>query len=383
MPANLPPEARAKWMRVARARTKEEKLQALIEFLSAVPKHKGTEKLVKQVRRQIARLKREIELEKVKKRGSRPSLFVEKEGAFQVVLLGLPNTGKSTIFRRLTGVEVRCGEAFFETKRPIPGMAVWEGLDVQLVDTPSLVEALESERNSLITALAYNADALLLVVDGSREPLRQLRFMEELLSRRGITIRMTGPRVRIERRRSGGIVVVGPRELREEAAKLLRSYGIHHALVWIEGHAKLEDVESALLRSTAYKPAAVLVTKVDLNPRALEKVREAVGHDILALGATLNTCRDRLMGPLFKYMLNKLGLIRVYTRNPKTGEVGAKPLVVKSGTRVIDVARIIHSRLSKGFRYALVWNDERLKFSPMRVGRDFELHDGDIVEIVA
>ncbi len=40
MPANLPPEAKAKWLKVMEAKTPEEKLKALEEFLSAVPKHK-------------------------------------------------------------------------------------------------------------------------------------------------------------------------------------------------------------------------------------------------------------------------------------------------------------------------------------------------------
>ncbi|WP_243679512.1 hypothetical protein [Vulcanisaeta souniana] len=40
MPANLPPEAGKKWEKVMEAKTPEEKLRALEEFLSAVPKHK-------------------------------------------------------------------------------------------------------------------------------------------------------------------------------------------------------------------------------------------------------------------------------------------------------------------------------------------------------
>ncbi|WP_187148161.1 hypothetical protein [Thermofilum adornatum] len=49
------------------ARTPEEKLQALQEFLSAVPKHKGTERLRMQVTRQMAALKKELEERKKKK----------------------------------------------------------------------------------------------------------------------------------------------------------------------------------------------------------------------------------------------------------------------------------------------------------------------------
>ncbi|MCD6358221.1 MAG: TGS domain-containing protein [Thermoproteales archaeon] len=383
MPANLPPQAKAKWLKVMEARTKEEKLKALMEFLSAVPKHKGTEKLVMHVRRQIARLRRELELERARRRGGGgPSLFVEKEGDVQLVMLGFPNSGKSTLFTMLTGVEVARGEAPFETHRPQPGMFMWEGLEVQLVDTPSLVHSPSSARNSQIMALAYNADALALVVDATQGVTSQLSLLEDMLREKGITIREEEPRVVIERRRSGGVVVMGGHLRIDEVARLLRSYGIYHALVKVEGPATLDDVEAAILGATAYKPALVMVTKVEQRPEAIkEAAKAASGLEVVGVG--LNTRPEEVKARIVSYLLDRLGLIRIYTRNPKTGEVSKKPLVVRRGARVEDVARRIHSRLSKEFRYALVWNERRLKFSPMRVGRDFELGDGDVVEIVA
>lgn len=273
MPANLPPDARAKWLKVMEARTKEEKLQALMEFLSAVPKHKGTEKLVMQVRRQIARLREEIEQEKAKRRGGGgPSFFVEKEGDVQLVLLGFPNSGKSALFGALTGLEVASSEAPFETEKPQPGMMVWEGLEVQVVDTPSLVPSEGSPRNSQILALAFNADALALVVDATQNPTAQLAFVESLLRARGVALREEKKRVVIEKRSSGGVSVVGGRLKQSEVAALLRDYGIYHALVWLTGEATLDDVEAAVLEMTAYKPAVVIVSKSEMAPGALAEV---------------------------------------------------------------------------------------------------------------
>jgi ribosome-interacting GTPase 1 len=383
MPANLPPQAKAKWLKVMEARTKEEKLQALMEFLSAVPKHKGTEKLVMQVRRQIARLREEIEREKAARRrgGGAPSFFVEKEGDVQLVLLGLPNSGKSTLFKALTGLEAACGEAPFETERPQPGMMEWEGLHVQLVDTPSLVPSESSPRNSQILALAYNADALAIVVDATQDPLAQLEFVERLLRARGVVLREEEKRATIERRSSGGISVVGGRLNPSEVAALLRDYGIYHALVRLSDNATLDDVEAAVLELTAYKPAAVIVTKTEKAPGAAAEVASAAqGLKVLEFGFEASNALREELG---RFLLEKLNLIRVYTRNPKSGEVSAKPLVIRRGARVEDVARIIHSRLYKEFKYALIWNERRLKFSPVKVGRDFLLDDMDVVEIVA
>ncbi len=91
MPANLPPEAKAKWLKVMEAKTPEEKLKALEEFLSAVPKHKGTENLVHWARRRMAQLRREIEERRVKERslrsGGGANIYVEKEGDARWLLL--------------------------------------------------------------------------------------------------------------------------------------------------------------------------------------------------------------------------------------------------------------------------------------------------------
>ena len=382
MPANLPPQAKAKWKKVEEARTKEEKLQALIEFMSAVPRHKGTEKLLMQVRRQIARLREEIELEKAKRKGSRRgrSLFIEKEGDLQLILLGFPNVGKSTLFKALTGIDVPCSEVPFETEHPQPGMVKWDGgVEVQMVDTPSLVPSQSASRNTLSLSLAYNADGLVILVDATQDPIEQFVNVETMLRSKGITIREEKKKVTIERRRSGGISVVGGRLKVGDVANLLREYGIYHALVWLTDEATLDDVETAILETTAYKPAILVVTKSDLNPDASRKLRETLSW-IKVIDFNMNNL-EFVKNEISEYFFRKLDLIRVYTR--KDGVVSSKPLVLKRGARVADVAERIHSRLVREFRYALVWNEHRFRFSPINVGPEFNLEDLDIVEIVA
>jgi ribosome-interacting GTPase 1 len=80
MPTNLPAEAKRKWAEVAATRNPSEKLRLMEEFLSLVPKHKGTAKLCAQVKKQMAVLRREIEERKHKKAGrGGPRFFIEKE----------------------------------------------------------------------------------------------------------------------------------------------------------------------------------------------------------------------------------------------------------------------------------------------------------------
>jgi len=51
LPANLTAEAKAKWNKVQQATKGKEKIVALQEFLSAIPKHKGNERLRAQTKR--------------------------------------------------------------------------------------------------------------------------------------------------------------------------------------------------------------------------------------------------------------------------------------------------------------------------------------------
>ena len=60
MPTNLPPDAKQKWIEVTQTRNPENKLVLMQEFMSLVPKHKGTDNICKQVKRQMSQLKETI-----------------------------------------------------------------------------------------------------------------------------------------------------------------------------------------------------------------------------------------------------------------------------------------------------------------------------------
>ncbi len=79
MPTNLTVYAKKKWNEVVLAKTPQEKLEKLQEFLSLIPKHKGTEKLCAQTKTKIAQLRKEIEEKKRQRKGlGGPRFFLEK-----------------------------------------------------------------------------------------------------------------------------------------------------------------------------------------------------------------------------------------------------------------------------------------------------------------
>jgi len=75
--------------------------------------------------------------------------------------------------------------------------------------------------------------------------------------------------------------------------------------------------------------------------------------------------------------------MRVFTKQIHSDGYTPKPLVVREGSTVGDVAKLIHSSLYENFKYAVVWRREAYPKWPKRVGLEYRLKDGDVVEIHA
>ncbi len=387
MPANLTPEAQAKLAKYSEAKTLEEKIRALEEFLSVAPKHKGAENLLLWARKRLAELREELEERRRKKTGGGgPRIFVEKEGAAQVAVIGPPNTGKSLLVHRLTGARTRVADYPFSTTLPVPGMLPFKDIYFQLVDAPPLSRD-ASQYIPRVTGLVRNADAVIIVVSLEDDALSQYLEIKQILSEHGIFVEKPRGTVRIEKGGEHGVQVLGTGKIIDgtvkDVEKLLAGYRIYRAKVYIEGEVSLDDIEMAVLRSSVYKPAIILANKADL-PQAASNYRplyEYVKRNrdksiwLLPVSARTGYNLDKIGEILFK----RLDLIRVYTKRPN-GEVSKTPVVLRRGATVRDLAEHIHSDLIEYFEYAKIWGPSA-KYPGERVGLDHVLSDGDIVEI--
>jgi len=388
MPTNLPAEAKRKWAEVSATKNPKEKLQLMQEFLSLVPKHKGTAKLCAQVKKQMATLRREIEEKKQRKAGKGgPKFFIEKEGAAQIAIIGLTNVGKSSLLRAVTNAKVEVSPNPYTTREPIPGVLNYHDIQFQIVEAPALMEGSADGRawglQSL--ALARNADGLILMVDLSQEPVGQLSLILSEMEKARISVNKPKARVEIEKKFMGAglrIILIGNLTdcTIKDVEELLRSYKVTDAIVKIYGEATLDNVEDAIFESTVYKPTIIVANKIEAEnaEKNLKQLEAYIGGKLPILPVSckngLNT--ERLGEILFK----TLDIIRVYTKEPGEREFSKKPFTLKRGSTVYDLAKNIHSDFSKNFSFAKVWS-KRLIFSPQKVGAGFILEDGDIVEI--
>ncbi len=384
MVTNLPPEARSKFAKYQEARTPEEKLQALQEFLSAVPKHKGTENLVRWARRRMAELREEIEGKKSRKGGGRSSVFtIERSGAAQLILIGFTKAGKTALLRRLTNARVTPSDIPYSTRIPVPGMLDYEDIQFQLVEAPSIIRGgVDSRWNRRSIGLLRNADGAILVIDLSQSPSEDYKELVDILEE---DIRLSKPRgyVVVEKDQGApGIRIIYHGKLidggGDDIKKILEGYRIYRATVKLYGEVTLGDVENAVMGAVIYRPSIVIGNKADLDDGSrCSELRKAVPQEIPVI------CGSALTGEglenIGKTIFERLEIMRIYTK-PINSEPSKKPLVIKKGSTVLEVAKAIHRDLYRGFKYARIWGPSA-NYPGERVGADHILEDRDIVEI--
>ena len=145
------------------ASTAEEKLKALQKMWSTVPKHKSSEGLQRQIKQKLSKYKNLLRKEKSFKRGS-SSLSIKKEGSATISILGAPNSGKSTLLKKLTNSNVLIADYPFSTVKPEVGILNYKGILLQIIEIPAITENFEeTEKGPMYLAIIRMSDVLVVM----------------------------------------------------------------------------------------------------------------------------------------------------------------------------------------------------------------------------
>ena len=388
MPANLTAEAKAKLQLAQTSKNPKEKLQAYVEFLAATPQHKGNERLRAQVKTKMAELKQEIITQRGRHGSGKSPWSVQREGAAQVMVVGLTKSGKSSLLRSLTNAQVTVASYEYTTQRPIPGILQFQDIQIQLVELPAprLAQNVRYEFQPECIELIRRCDGLVVLVDLANDPQRQLDLITTSLEEADISIQKPLSRVEIVRPKGSGEVRIAMTNTQtslspERIRDLLHSYGIGNALVRIYGNASIDDVEDAVLENvTLYKPTLLVANKADLDLRR-EVSSKFIGTVPDFLPTALVSClTGQGLTTIGSKLFESLEIIRVYTKEPNESKPSDHPFVVRAGTTVRELAGSIHTNLAERYRYSRIWGSTS-KFAGERVGPEHVLGDQDVVEI--
>jgi ribosome-interacting GTPase 1 len=326
MPINLPPQAIEAERQYRAAESLEEKISCLEEYLSLIPKHKGTDHLRADLRRKLSKLKSAAQTRK--KTGKQLSPYhIDKEGAGQVVLVGMTNVGKSALVAALTNATPEVSAAPYTTWEPTPGMMVVDHVQIQLIDTPPLnQDFVDPEMLNLIR----RCDLILVVVDLQTHPVQHLEEAIEILEENRIV-------------------------------------ALHR-----------EEQYTGERRATVI-PMLVLVNKFDDEDcyEVYEIFCELLEEEWPLIPASATTRRN--LSVLKQSVYDELGIMRIYSKPPGREPDYTSPFVMERGGTVEEFARQIHQDFYDNLKTARLWGEG--VYDGQTVGRDHILHEGDVVEL--
>ncbi len=329
MPANLTPQYLEAEERFKRATSDDEKLACLEEMMRIIPKHKGTEKMRKDMKTRMAKLRQKLEGPKKSSGAAKAAAIdhVEKHGAAQIIVLGPPNCGKSSFLNAVTAAEPEIADYPYTTRKPMPGMMNHETVQFEIVDLPPIAPDFYE---NWMTNIIRNGDVLILMADIAADDM--LEGIDAVISK-----------------------------LDELKMILIK-----------------KEIPEEYLGSQFCKKTVLVANKCDVDDAAdnIEILRELYSDrfTIIPVSCTVGTSLDRLKDHIFDI----LQIMRVYTKTPGRDVDYKDPVVLSIGSTVEDAALAIHKDFAHKLQFAKLWGEG--KFDGQRVTSKFVLSDKDVVE---
>lgn len=351
MPANLTPQYKEAEDRYRAATSVDEKIRCLEEMIRIIPKHKGTEKMQADLKKRLAKLQKGGEGGARSAPRRAPGEYVEREGPKQVLLVGGPNAGKSSLLAALSKARPEVAPYPYTTTVMQPGMMPVRDVQLQVVDAPAVSR--EFARPFVNNQIRV-ADLLLWVVSLGDDDL--LTWVEET---------------------------------REVLA------GWHHELVPAvrpvppdpDAATDGSDVDDPAVASDRVRdgggaeprPTILVLTHADDEAAAVreELLSEVIEGDwpTVRVSTTTGDGLDELRELVF----DRLGLVRVYTKQPGKKAERDDPFLLEVGATVLDLAEAVHREIAEKLTFARIWGEGA--FDGQHVQRDHVLADGDLVEL--
>ena len=327
MSVNATPEYEKAELRYRQAETPAEQLESLQEMLRLIPKHKSSEKVQSNIKQRISAVRKTLARADKSGAGYVDPYHVPAGGAGQVTLVGLPNTGKSSIVAAVTQAPVKVTDYPYGTTTPIPAMWPWQDVQISLVDTPPIMP--DHIPGGMVNLLRQTGVVAVVADAASTESLDQVEAVVNILAER-----------------------------------------------------RIELFDCPVGRIPAYvncgKPGLLAVTRADVaGAGEIAVLSELVGGRLAVCGLDCTTGAG--FDQLGEHIWRLLNVIRVYTKRPGHKARRSDPFTLPAGATVEDLARGIHRDLPGKLKFARIWGDGR--YAGQQVHRTECLRDKDLVEI--
>ncbi|KAL7430511.1 hypothetical protein ACHAXM_004987 [Skeletonema potamos] len=309
---------------------------------------------------------------------------VTKSGDTRVGLVGFPSVGKSTLLTTLTGTRSEAAAYEFTTLTCIPGTMKYKGARIQVLDLPGIIEgAAEGKgRGRQVISTARTCNLILIVLDAGK-PLTHKKIIEAELFSFGIRINQVPPNIKIVKKEAGGIgyqeMVPQTKGMNADVCRLvLKEFKISCAEVILREDVTVDQFIDVIEGNRAYIPVLYVFNKIDSIT-----IEELDILDQMPNYVPISSRDEWNLEELMEEIWQKCNMLRIYTK-PK-GQIPDydEPVILHSekNPTVEEFCNRIHKSLMASFSHAWVWG-RSAKHQPQRVGKDHELCDEDVVQIV-
>lgn len=325
-------------------------------------------------------------------------------------IVGLPNVGKSTLFKALTKNDIVIANYPFATIDPNVGVVTVpdERLDklaalsnskkkipavVEFYDIAGLVKGANKgeglgnqflthirETNAIVEVLRVFKNDEIMHVENTVDPLRDMDIINTELALKDLeTLEKAWKKVEGEAK-TGNKEAQKDLELFKKAKELLENGTMLNSTPELCNNERLREFN--LLTA---KPQLYLLngTEAEVPATLKTKIKDS-GADY----AVVDLAKEVNLAELIKKAYEILGLISFFT----TGEDETRAWTIRKGSKAPEAAGAIHSDFEKKFIRAEVisyeklleaqgWNKAKQKGWLRLEGKEYEVQDGDVVEI--
>ncbi|XP_040582284.1 uncharacterized protein [Lepeophtheirus salmonis] len=361
-----------------------ERIKEIELEIARTQKNKSTNQHICLLKARLSKLRRQLQQPASKGSQDHQGFDVSKSGVARIGFIGFPSVGKSTLMSKLTNTHSEVADYEFTTLTTIPGILTYNNAKIQILDLPGIIEGAKDGRGrgKQVLGVARTCSMIVIVLDATK-PLAHKKVIEKEVYGFGIRINKEKPQIKFIKKTTGGIFIRYAKDKSGISADLqnidvvksiLHEYKINNGELRITS-GDVDDLIDAIENNRIYLSCIFAINKIDeLTINELDVLSRIENSVFISSKFLWNI--DNFLISVWKY----LDLIRIYPK-PKNKPID-EPVVLKRGkTKVEDFCNCIHKTIIKKLKHCIVWGNS-VKYSPMKVGKDHELGDGDVIQIV-
>ena len=356
-----------------------EQITQIQKEIRETPYHKGTEHYIGRLRARIARLKDRQIWEETKEKhggGSTKGYAVKHQGDATVVLVGPPSVGKSTLLNKLTNAQSKVAPYAFTTVSVIPGMMVYKNARIQILDVPGLIEGAEEGKGRGREVLSVTRGANLLIIMSEVEKIDAIERIKAALGRNGIRLNQEKPKVIVEKKLGGGIVIhsnIKQDFTKETVKEVSLEFGIKNAEITIKEKLDLDRLIDAFSANRVYIKSISVVNKIDMS------LQKSINYDDRAflISAESGSGLEKLKEEIWK----SLDFLTIYLVRPQQEPSFDNPIVMIAGQTLTEVMEKLGSDFSQNKKGAIIWGNSA-KFPAQEVSLNSKVVEGMQVRFI-